>query len=411
MDEYSYPLPNHMRSTSNFSKFIEDSVDEYLEDPNLSVSDMIEKYDILLTNNDKIKMKKNLRCVVCNGRAFGYNFDQISCESCKAFFRRNALRDISELHCRFSGNCNITVETRRHCSYCRIKKCFALGMRKESIRTEEEKFMKRLQLDKNRRHKYSQKTIEIPALMTIGNSNILMILNPIDRTRLNNITHCYDQFTGEPSSITYHPPSNALFLRLDEFFNRKKQIFVYLISYFKHLPELQTLNVDDQVLLIKQNIRLLIPLNYAMLKTPVNSKFRGARIQTIGCINNINLHEIYLSLSNSFVEFVRYDPIMIKLLIIILFFTTNPLTTRSIYDQGEYKQLNNIKQIQSSYIELLWLYMIEKYGEQNAVHLFTKMITKYLYLQLMIDSMDSIVRVNNDIHNIDSLMQSFLQLT
>jgi hypothetical protein len=40
------------------------------------------------------KKKKDLRCTVCGEKAVGYNFDQISCESCKAFFRRNALRDI-----------------------------------------------------------------------------------------------------------------------------------------------------------------------------------------------------------------------------------------------------------------------------------------------------------------------------
>ena len=34
----------------------------------------------------------NLVCGVCGAPAHGYNFDQITCESCKAFFRRNALR-------------------------------------------------------------------------------------------------------------------------------------------------------------------------------------------------------------------------------------------------------------------------------------------------------------------------------
>jgi hypothetical protein len=33
-------------------------------------------------------------CGVCGAPATGYNFDQITCESCKAFFRRNALRDL-----------------------------------------------------------------------------------------------------------------------------------------------------------------------------------------------------------------------------------------------------------------------------------------------------------------------------
>ncbi len=36
----------------------------------------------------------NLKCGVCGAPAHGYNFDQITCESCKAFFRRNALRNM-----------------------------------------------------------------------------------------------------------------------------------------------------------------------------------------------------------------------------------------------------------------------------------------------------------------------------
>ena len=59
------------------------------------------------------RRKADLTCVICHGRAFGYNFEQITCESCKgflvlfssvadrssrfsfsAFFRRNALHPI-----------------------------------------------------------------------------------------------------------------------------------------------------------------------------------------------------------------------------------------------------------------------------------------------------------------------------
>jgi len=34
--------------------------------------------------------KESRVCGVCGDKALGYNFDAISCESCKAFFRRNA---------------------------------------------------------------------------------------------------------------------------------------------------------------------------------------------------------------------------------------------------------------------------------------------------------------------------------
>ncbi|ESN94826.1 hypothetical protein HELRODRAFT_87552 [Helobdella robusta] len=40
------------------------------------------------------KHKDNKICGVCGDKALGYNFDAISCESCKAFFRRNAYKGV-----------------------------------------------------------------------------------------------------------------------------------------------------------------------------------------------------------------------------------------------------------------------------------------------------------------------------
>lgn len=39
------------------------------------------------------KDKGDKICGVCGDKALGCNFDAISCESCKAFFRRNALKE------------------------------------------------------------------------------------------------------------------------------------------------------------------------------------------------------------------------------------------------------------------------------------------------------------------------------
>ena len=38
-------------------------------------------------------------CGVCGDRAIGYNFDAVSCESCKAFFRRNAPKGLVSSRC------------------------------------------------------------------------------------------------------------------------------------------------------------------------------------------------------------------------------------------------------------------------------------------------------------------------
>lgn len=41
-------------------------------------------------------------CGVCGDRALGYNFNAVTCESCKAFFRRNALKKKVSLSNSFS---------------------------------------------------------------------------------------------------------------------------------------------------------------------------------------------------------------------------------------------------------------------------------------------------------------------
>lgn len=50
--------------------------------------------DIHITHTNQRKSKDGpMNCVICGSTANGYNFDVISCESCKSFFRRNALRN------------------------------------------------------------------------------------------------------------------------------------------------------------------------------------------------------------------------------------------------------------------------------------------------------------------------------
>ncbi|KAK6622360.1 hypothetical protein RUM44_002171 [Polyplax serrata] len=88
-------------------------------------------------------------CKVCGDKALGYNFNAITCESCKAFFRRNALKN-KEFKCPFNKKCEINSVTRRFCQLCRLLKCFEIGMRKEYIMSEDDKREKRMKIEKNR---------------------------------------------------------------------------------------------------------------------------------------------------------------------------------------------------------------------------------------------------------------------
>lgn len=97
-----------------------------------------------------MKSKLELKvCGVCGDKALGHNFNALTCESCKAFFRRNALTQKS-FKCPFNDQCEITIITRRFCQKCRLDKCFSIGMCKDLIMSEEDKVAKRQKIQENR---------------------------------------------------------------------------------------------------------------------------------------------------------------------------------------------------------------------------------------------------------------------
>ncbi|KAK7508740.1 hypothetical protein BaRGS_00000306 [Batillaria attramentaria] len=97
----------------------------------------------------KHRMDGQRICRVCGDRAVAHNFDVITCESCKTFFRRNAHKPQKE--CAFEGKCEITVNTRRFCPACRLKKCFAIGMRADMILDEAERKARMDKIAENRK--------------------------------------------------------------------------------------------------------------------------------------------------------------------------------------------------------------------------------------------------------------------
>nr|AYV89225.1 nuclear hormone receptor HR96-like isoform X1 [Tetranychus evansi] len=88
-------------------------------------------------------------CRVCSDKAMGFNFNAITCESCKAFFRRNAFKG-EKLRCPFNNDCIIDKSTRRFCQKCRLEKCLQVGMKREWILSEEQKKIKRAKIQENR---------------------------------------------------------------------------------------------------------------------------------------------------------------------------------------------------------------------------------------------------------------------
>ncbi|KAH3753913.1 hypothetical protein DPMN_188565 [Dreissena polymorpha] len=77
-------------------------------------------------------------CVVCVDKSSGYHYGVSSCEGCKGFFRRSVQRNM-QYTCHKEKNCIINKVTRNRCQYCRLQKCFVMGMSKEAVRNDRNK--------------------------------------------------------------------------------------------------------------------------------------------------------------------------------------------------------------------------------------------------------------------------------
>ncbi len=71
------------------------------------------------------------KCRICAEPAAKHmHYGAITCFSCKAFFRRAIQNDVArEFICRASNNCEIGVQSRKHCQKCRFERCLAVGMK------------------------------------------------------------------------------------------------------------------------------------------------------------------------------------------------------------------------------------------------------------------------------------------
>ncbi|GFY42055.1 nuclear hormone receptor family member nhr-48 [Trichonephila inaurata madagascariensis] len=99
-------------------------------------------------------------CGACGDRAKSYHFGGISCDSCKAFFRRSVQNEAyKNFHCPYEGKCEITITSRKCCQFCRFKKCLSIGMETGWVMTEEE----RLALVKNRMERKQRQGVSEPS--------------------------------------------------------------------------------------------------------------------------------------------------------------------------------------------------------------------------------------------------------
>jgi len=89
-----------------------------------------------LTKHQLKMLKRKSLCQVCGDKSSGYHYGILSCEGCKAFFKRTTSKRL-EYICQFSGNCNIDKSARKRCKACRMRRCREEKMNKQKVQKPE----------------------------------------------------------------------------------------------------------------------------------------------------------------------------------------------------------------------------------------------------------------------------------
>ncbi|UJR22701.1 hypothetical protein I4U23_025737 [Adineta vaga] len=367
--------------------------------------------------------KKNrtidLTCVVCGNVAYGYNFDAVSCESCKAFFRRNALRAPGKLKCPQDNHCNTRFDEKKRCKKCRLAKCFVAGMRKEWILTETEKESKRRRIEENRRlreYQEFEKNEIIPHDKRILSVSPIFKRNYLTKTDVYKIKHLQNAYRkavrlNQIIGISKYPSIQSIGSTMDLFSIPLLLSSMRLITYFKHICEFQQLTIDEQVHLVKLNTLAIVFLHSIVIYDAENVNYHEPYtndpifletdwIKTINKEFHQQIKQIRIDLN----EIHQIDgQIMIIFFLIILF--SNDFVSKS--SSTNFNTLN-IYKAQSIYNELFWKYSLDHYGLPKSLKLYLQYVNSIMKIEKLISELRLTIHNHLDITKLSTLMQSLL---
>lgn len=169
-------------------------------------------------------------CAICGDRATGKHYGASSCDGCKGFFRRS-VRKNHLYACRFSRNCIVDKDKRNQCRYCRLRKCFKAGMKKEAVQNERDRISSR-----------RQSTEES------NPGNGLSVKSLLKAEMLSR--HVGDQLDEINDD---HNLANKQFASITDICDSMKQQLLIIVEWAKSIPVFIELKLDDQVALLRSH--------------------------------------------------------------------------------------------------------------------------------------------------------------
>ncbi|XP_033117191.1 hepatocyte nuclear factor 4-gamma-like isoform X1 [Anneissia japonica] len=186
------------------------------------------------------------QCAICGDRATGKHYGAASCDGCKGFFRRS-VRKNHQYTCRFCRMCVVDKDKRNQCRYCRLKKCFRAGMKKEAVQNERDRIS-------TRRTSYEE-SIQGGGLMGVAT-----LVNAEMMSR---------QQALAPVPLPENIVASKKIASLNDICESMKQQLLILVEWAKYIPCFGDLPLDDQVALLRAHAGEHLLMGVARRSTPL----------------------------------------------------------------------------------------------------------------------------------------------
>ncbi|CAF1078475.1 unnamed protein product [Adineta steineri] len=397
------------------------------------------------------KKSFDMDCAICGDRAIGFNYDVLSCASCKAFFRRNAYQPLEKLKCLNRQNqCLVTRDVRRKCQRCRLARCFAVGMRRDFILSEEEKQQRKQRLQENRnislkRSSTSDSSSLSPEVSPNSESHteslddIDRILMDIDYNDENIFCHnSFDlnEIESTLSAEDWISIENVRSIFLSNFNNHNtncvcvdisdrttallswsqfiSKIALSFIDFFRHIDEFENLHDDDRFTLIKYNLLCVFAIPKAYLYQSVNDccsfdnnvLAEQRRRFFILCGDSNGIRDNFVDVVHLLVDLTGQDPIILSLIMLVFIFSQGLSMN---IEESLLKDPLAVYRAQNHYTQLLWNYFVNQLGEIEACKRFTRLMTIMIRVQLSSKAFREFFRTQYMISNIVDKMAPLMQ--
>ncbi|KAG9336920.1 hypothetical protein JZ751_030033 [Albula glossodonta] len=210
-------------------------------------------------------------CSICADRATGKHYGASSCDGCKGFFRRSVRKNYAYT-CRFTRQCVVDKDKRNQCRYCRLRKCFRAGMRKEAVQNERDRISSR------RADEMGVGSLSISVLLQAEASAHQVGLNLGPTKNISPPCPCLHSpitnllaaaFSALTPPMSYDVSTKKIACVGDVCESMKQQLLL-LVEWAKRIPEFCALPVDDRVLLLRAHSAEHLILGVARRSLPYN---------------------------------------------------------------------------------------------------------------------------------------------